>query len=257
MQAAVQITTSVVRNWRIRFILSSLLLGLVLQADEPPPDLIRRIAARESETAAVQANYTYRQTVTIEEFNDKGAKSGSYHEIRDIIFSPNAKRVEEMVGKPSNTLARLILTDEDFRDIREVQPFLLTKEQAFLYDKQFRGEETVEGVDCWVVQIRPRQILDGQRLFEGMLWVAKSDYSIIRSEGQAVPQIRSTRSENLFPHFTTIRQKVDGDFRFPITTYADDTLYFRNGPQRIRLVMRYSEYKKFGADSKITFDKPQ
>ena len=46
-----------------------------------------------------------------------------------------------------------------------------------------------------------------------------------------------SKSENLFPHFTTLRQKVDGDFWFPVATYADDTLYFRTGPQRMRLVM--------------------
>ena len=44
---------------------------------------------------------------------------------------------------------------------------------------------------------------------------------------------------------------MDGNFRFPVTTYGDDTLYFRNGPQRIRMIIRYSQYKKFEADSKI------
>ncbi len=146
------------------------------------------------------------------------------------------------------------MTDEDFRDLREVQPFLLTTDQAFLYETHFRGEERMDGVDCYLLQIQPRQILQGQRLFEGMLWVDKKDYSIVRSEGQAVPQIRTTKNENLFPHFTTLRDKVDGNFRFPVTTYGDDTLYFRDGPQRIRMVIRYSQYKKFGADSTITFD---
>jgi hypothetical protein len=152
-------------------------------------------------------------------------------------------------------LVRLKLTEEDFRDIREVQPFLLTKDQMFLYETTFRGEESVDGVDCFVIQVRPRQILQGQRLFDGMFWVDKKDYSIIRSEGQAVPQIVTTKNENLFPHFTTVRLKVDGDFWFPVVTYADDTLQFRNGPQRIRLTIRYTNYRKFGADSKITFEK--
>jgi hypothetical protein len=160
-----------------------------------------------------------------------------------------------MVGKPFLTLSRLKLTDEDFRDIREVQPFLLTTDQAFLYETKFRGEENMDSVDCCVVQIRPRQILDGQRLFDGMLWVSKQDYSVIRSEGQAVPEIHTLKTENLFPHFTTLRQKVEGDFWFPVMTYADDTLYFRGGGQRIRLRIRYTEYHRFGADSKVTFDK--
>jgi hypothetical protein len=48
---------------------------------------------------------------------------------------------------------------------------------------------------------------------------------------------------------------VDGDHWFPVTTWADDSLYFRTGPQRIRLTIRYSNYKKFGAESSITFEK--
>jgi hypothetical protein len=256
MQAAIQTRDSVVRNWRICFILASALSFSGLgAADDAPPNLIRLIAARETETAQAQSNYTYRQTVTLDELNTRGLTEGTYREVRDIIFSPAHERSEQMVGKPSGTLTHLKLTDEDFRDIREVQPFLLTQEQAFLYETQFRGEENMDGVDCFVVQIRPRQILDGQHLFDGMLWVSKKDYSVIRSEGQAVPEIRTLKTENLFPHFTTIRQKAEGDFCFPAVTYADDTLYFRGGAQRIRLTIRYTEYHRFGADSKITFDK--
>jgi hypothetical protein len=210
---------------------------------------------RETETAQAQTNYTYRQTVTIDEFDGRGAKTGGYQEIRDIIFSPQQERTEQILGKPSDTLSRLKLTEEDFRDLREVQPFLLTKDQLFLYETRFRGEEAMDGIDCYVIQISPRQILAGQRLFAGMLWVSKQDYSIIRSGGEAVPQIRTLKNENLFPHFTTLRRRVEGDFWFPIETYGDDTLYFRTGPQRIRLVIRYSDYKKFGADSNITFAK--
>ncbi len=226
-----------------------------LKADEPPADLIARVAARETETLEAQSHYAYEQSVTIEEIDKRGARAGEYREVREIIFSPTEQRTERLLGKPLFMLKNLQLTDEDFRDIREVQPALLTKDQLLLYETKFRGEERMDEVDCWVLQIRPRQMLQGQRLFDGLLWVAKSDYSIIRSEGQAVPQIRTTKTENLFPHFTTIRRKVDGTYWFPVTTYGDDTLYFRTGPQRIRLIIRYSKYQRFGADTKIIFDK--
>src|SRR5207253_9376935 len=134
MQAAVQITTSVARNWRIWFILASLCFTTSIYADNPPADLIRRIGARETETVEAQANYTYRQTVTIEEINHHGMQGGSYHEVRDVIFSPKQERTEQMVGRSSDTLHNLKLTEEDFRDIREIQPFLLTKNQMFLHE---------------------------------------------------------------------------------------------------------------------------
>jgi hypothetical protein len=260
MQAAIQTRDSVVRNWRICFILASALAfsGLAAApagADDAPPNLTRLIAARETETAEAQSNYTYRQTVTLDELNPNGLAVGTYREVRDIIFSPAHERSEQVVGKPFLTLTHLKMTDEDFRDIRDVQPFLLTKDQAFLYETKFRGEENMDGVDCFVVQIRPRQILDGQRLFDGMLWVSKKDYSVIRSEGHAVPETRTLKTENLFPHFTTVRQKAEGDFWFPAVTFGDDTLDFRGGAQRIRLTIRYTDYHRFGADSKITYGK--
>jgi hypothetical protein len=260
MQAAIQTRDSVVRNWRIRFILASVaffsaVFPVIAGAEDPPANLVRLIAGRETETAQAQSNYTYRQTVTLDELNPGGFAQGTYQEVRDIIFSPSQERTEQMVGKPHSTLTHLTLTDEDFRDMRDIQPFLLTKDQVFLYETQFRGEETMDGVDCFVVQISPRQILEGQRLFDGMLWVSKKDYSVIRSEGQAVPQIHTLKSENLFPHFTTLRQKVEGDYWFPVMTYGDDTLYFKGGAQRVRLSIRYSEYHRFGSDSKITYGK--
>lgn len=254
-EAAVQTSVSVIRNGRIGLIVTSALFISGLCGEEPPANLVKRVIERETETQLVQSNYTYRQTVTVEEFSPKGVRSGQYQEIRDVIFSPAHDRTEQVLGSPRNTLTRLKLTEEDFRDLREVQPFLLTKDQAFLYETRFRGDERIDGKDCWLIQIKPRQVLQGQRLFAGMLWVDKADFSIIRSEGEAVPQIVTTHSENLFPRFTTIREKVDGGFWFPAVTSGDDTLQFRTGPQRMKLTIRYSDYRKFGADSKITFGK--
>jgi hypothetical protein len=161
-----------------------------------------------------------------------------------------------MIGRPEMRLKYLQLTEEDFHDIREIQPIVLTEERLWVYETKFRGDEKMDGVDCWVLQVRPRQILAGQRLFDGLLWVDKQDYNIVRLEGQAVPQIRTTKSENLFPRFTTIRRAVDGRHWFPVFTFADDTLGFRTGPQRIGLKIRYSDYRRFGAESTVTFDKP-
>jgi hypothetical protein len=214
--------------------------------------LARLVAHRESETEAERNQYTYRQTVRIVEVTERGAQTGEYREVRDVIFSPAKERSEEIIGAPFKNLKNLILTDEDFRDIRDIQPFVLVEDFLPIYETKFRGEEKMDGVDCWVLQVAPRQILAGQRLFDGMLWVSKADYSVIRSEGQAVPQIRTTKSENLFPKFTTMRKEVNG-FRFPVSTSADDTLYFRTGPQRIRMTIRFENYKKFGAETTVTF----
>jgi hypothetical protein len=90
-----------------------------------------------------------------------------------------------------------------------------------------------------------------------MLWVRQSDFSVVRSEGQAVPQIETLTEQNLFPHFTTIRQEIDGKWFFPVKTYADDVLYFKERPQRIRIDIEYTNYRRFGAQSTITYGSTQ
>lgn len=237
----------------MRFAAAVAVLAILGRAEEPPLDLVKRVAQRETESEAHRANFTYRQNVTLEEMSPNGGRAGLYRETRDVIFSPEKERSEVMVGRPTQTLHRLRLTDEDFRDMREIQPLMLTTERLPLYRARFRGEEPVDGQACWVIDVAPKQLLEGQRLFEGLLWIDKSDYSIVRSEGKAVPQIFSTRNENLFPRFTTVRERIDG-YWFPVVTHADDVLPFRTGPLRLRMRIDYVNYKRFGSDSTIRFE---
>ncbi|HWQ55064.1 MAG TPA: hypothetical protein VN442_15360 [Bryobacteraceae bacterium] len=226
-------------------------------AQQPPPDLARRVAQMETATRDARGHYTYRQSVSVQELDSRGARLGEYREVRDIVFSPAGERTEQIVEAPRSSLKRLVLTEEDFRDVREIQPFVMTTDELWIYETRFRGEEKMDDVDCWVLQVRPRQTLQGQRLFDGMLWVAKTDYSIVRMEGQAVPRIYSGNNENLFPRFTTLRKPVDGKHWFPYFTYSDDVLPFRTGPLRTRMTIRYTDYKRFGAESSVAFDEPK
>jgi hypothetical protein len=239
------------RDLAIALILTSVFLA-PSRAQEPPQapaNLAKLVAQRETETEIERNEYTYRQKVTLEELDDRGGIRGDYQEVRDVIFSPKHERTEQFIGKPANRLKFLVLTEEDFRDIRDIQPVVLTADRLWNYETRFKGEEKMDDVDCWVLQVRPRQILQNQRFFDGLIWVDKKEYNIVRMEGQAVPQIRTTKSENLFPRFTTIRKPIDGKHWFPVYTYADDTLQFRTGPQRERLRISYSDYKRFGAES--------
>jgi hypothetical protein len=220
---------------------------------EPPPGLLHKIAERETESALAMQNYTYRQSFTVEELDDRGSLTGAYREARDITFSPTHVRYEQLDGKPRNTLTRLRLTPVDFDDLRNIQPFLLTTDKISLYEGKYKGEETVDGMPCFVEYVRPRQMLAGQRYFEGLVWARESDLTVLKSEGQAVPQIETLREQNLTPHFTTFRKIVDGHWSFPLQTYADDTLFFREHPQRIRVEIRYLKYQRFGAESNVTF----
>ncbi|MBM3783435.1 MAG: outer membrane lipoprotein-sorting protein [Acidobacteria bacterium] len=224
-------------------------------AADPPPGLARRAAERESASEEFRSRFAYQQNLLVEEIGSKGVAVGQYRERREVIFSPSGDRTERLLGKPVEHFERLRMTPEDFRDLREIQPLLLTKDRLKLYTTEYRGEEVINGIPCWVLRIQPRQLLDGQRLFEGLLWIAQDDYSVVQSEGRAVPQIMSTKEENLFVRFRTIRKRTADGYWFPVLTVADDTLPFRTGPLRLRMRVEYTNYQRFGAETTLTFDK--
>lgn len=220
---------------------------------EPPANLAKRIAARESATAEERSHYAYTQSVRLQELDSRGTRTGEYTETREVIFLPEGERTERFVKEPVSNLRNLVTTPEDFADVRSVQPFVLTLDELWNYDADYKGEESVGAVDCYVLRLRPKQLLSGKRLFDGLIWARKDDFSVVQSEGQAVPQIVTAKQENLFPRFRTVRKLVNG-FWFPAITSADDTLYFRGGPIREKLMIRYNDYKRFGSESTIHFD---
>lgn len=232
---------------------SALALAAVpVWAADPPPNLLKLIAERETQNAIALQDYTYRQSATVQEISGQGAVQGQFHEVEDITFSPTHVRYEQVVGRVHDTLTHIRMTPVDFDDIRNIQFFLLTNDKVWLYESKYKGEETINGEKCFVEFIRPKQILSTQRFFEGLIWARESDYAILQTEGQAVPQIETLREQNLTPHFTTMWSQVD-KWMFPAETYADDTLFFRNWPQRIKIMIRYTDYKRFGAESTVTF----
>ena len=198
-------------------------------------------------------NYTFRQSVAVQEFDVHGGITGEYGEVRDITFSPAVGRFEKVIVPGHSTLTRVRLTKEDFNDIRNIEPFLLTTETVSLYEGRYEGEETMDGVPCFVSMCGRSRFWRASDFLKERCGCGESDFAVMRAEGQAVPQIDNLKEQNLTPHFTTIRREIDGKWLFPVETYSDDTLFFRDFPQRLRTIVRYMNYKKFEAESTITF----
>lgn len=220
---------------------------------EMPADLIRSVARLGSKLVAERDHYTYTQTFKFYEIKN-GVPAGRYEEIRDITFTGNGERVERHRKPPIMQLQRMRLTDEDFRDLRDVNPFVLTSETIRFYRVRYKGTEEVAGESCHVLQMRPRQILYEQRFFDGLLWISSAHGNVVRAAGRPVPQFHRIEDSNLFPGFETHYEPVDGEHWFPVKTLGDDILPFPSGNQRVRIRIEYSDYKRFTATSTVTFD---
>lgn len=216
-----------------------------------PQEIIQRFAAKETEFKQARDQYTYRQDVTVKTPEDDGA----YHEVFDVLFNNQGKRMENVVFAPQTTLEKIQMSPEDLDDIRHRLPFVLTSEEIPEYDILYVGQQQEDELHCYVFDIAPKKIEGKKRYFQGRIWVDDHDFQIVKTHGKTVPDIRKKKGqENLFPNFTTWRQQVDGRYWFPAYTKADDTLHFSTQDVRIVEVVKYEDYKRFGSNVKITYD---
>ena len=239
----------------LRLVCLLALAALPSAAAEPPKTLLRAIAANGSLFEKELDHYTYRQRFQFFETGPK--RGGDYLEVRDITFNPEGERTEIFLQGPVNRLQRIRMTEEDFRDLRDVQPFVLTEDTLWLYKTRYKGEEACGQGMCFVYQIEPRQILEGQRFLDGQVWVDQESLQVVQAAGQPVPQIyRNDEKANLFARFVTIYEPIDGKYWFPVKTVGDDTLPFPGGAIDVRYEILYQNYKRFSAETTITFDEP-
>jgi hypothetical protein len=222
-----------------------------------PEEIIKRFSNKETEFAKARDQYTYRQEVKVQTL-DGDTVTGEYKEIFDVIFNDKGRRIENVVFAPQSSLEQggLSMDQGDFEDIRHRLPFVLTAEDLPQYNVVYVGQQQEDQVHCYVFDMAPRQIEGKKRYFQGRIWVDDHDFQIVKTYGKGVPDIRKHHGdeENLYPKFTTWRQQIDGLYWFPVYTRADDELHFKAGDIHIREIVKYEDYKRFGANSKILYE---
>jgi hypothetical protein len=218
-------------------------------------EIIQRFAAKEKEFKIALDQYGYRQTVKVQTM-DGDTVDGEYQQVFDVSFDDQGKKVKNVVFAPQSSLQRILMTEQDIDDIENRLPFVLTSDEINQYSILYAGQQQEDDLHCYVFDIAPKQIEGKKRYFQGRIWVDDKDFQIVKTYGKTVPDIRKKKdNENLFPKFTTYREQVvDGPYWFPVYTRADDTLHFSTGDVKIREIVKYTNYKKFGANVKITYD---
>ena len=247
-------------------LLPLIMLSPVAQAQEGPLDksqpqgitveeIIKRFATKEKEFKEARDQYTYRQDVKVMTL-DGDTPDGAYQQVFDVTFDDKGRKTKNVVFAPQPTLQRIQMTEEDFDDIENRLPFVLTSDEIGEYDILYVGQQKQDELSTYVFDIAPKQIVGKKRYFQGRIWVDNHDFQIVETYGKTVPDIHKGKrgSENLFPKFTTWREQIDGQYWFPTYTRAEDTLQFSMGGVRIREIIKYTNYRRFGAKSRITYE---
>src|SRR5690349_17016119 len=128
-------------------------------ADPSPQEIdniIKRFADNESAFAAARANYTYRQTAKLQEFDESGAPHGKFELVSDILFNPEGRRTERIVRAPAPSLELISMSPEDEQDMRNIMPFVLTSKDIDKYYIRYLGRQNADEISCYVFAVKPK-----------------------------------------------------------------------------------------------------
>lgn len=226
----------------------------------PPEEIIRKLAAKESEFRKAIDLYTYTRTVKIETIGDDGHPDGAYQQITEISYDTKGAKLEHVTFAPADTLERIQISPADLSDIEHRLPFVLTTEDLPEYNLAYVGRQKVDDLDTYVFDVAPKAILKNHRYLQGRIWVDQRDLQIVVVSAKNVPDDLRKGHEDLSLPFTTYREQVDGQFWFPVYSKADGILHFSGGDGylsqdvHVRSLVKYSNYKRFGSSIKITFE---
>lgn len=231
-------------------------------AGQPSPEeIIRQFTTKESELREVWKEYSYQQESRMQVIGPANTISGEYYQVSDFVFNDAGTRLEKIIKAPPSTLDRagLIMTQEDKNAFINLQPFALTAEDLPNYSVSFVGKEKIDEIDTYVFDVTPRIMANRRELnrlkdkriegiyFMGRIWVDEVDKMIVKTAGKIVPEFKQR-----FAKFETYRENIDGKFWFPTYTYGDDILEFDQFRVRVRMQIKYRNYRRFQSDVRIT-----
>ena len=223
--------------------------------------IIEKMGVQETAFEAARNEYTFRQTVKMDTISDDTNKpDGEYQQVTDITFDPQGRRVEHVVFAPQNTIERVIMTENDLKDIEQRLPFVLTTAQLPEYTLTYLGKQKVDELDTYVLGCEPKALVKGHRYLSGKVWVDQQDLEIVLVNGINVPQDTRKGHEDLSPPFTTYYEQIDDKYWFPTYTKAEGTLHFQaqsgalSQDVHMRTTVKYTDYKRFHTNVTIKYD---
>ncbi|QQS45853.1 MAG: hypothetical protein IPM66_18275 [Acidobacteriota bacterium] len=231
------------------------------EAQLTPEEIIKRFTAKESELREVWKEYSYQQESLLQVLTPAKTVTGEYYQVSDFVFNDAGQRIERIIKAPPSTLDRagLTMTQEDKNAFINLQPFALSSEDLVNYNVYYVGREKVDELETYVFDVKPKVMSNTRELkrmkdrkiegkyFQGRIWVDDQDLQIVKTAGKVVPEF-----DQRFPSFETYRENIDGRYWFPTYTYSDDTLEFDRFSVRVRMVIKYKNYRQFQSDVKIT-----
>jgi hypothetical protein len=201
--------------------------------------------------------YVFNRYATIQTIGLGGQISGTYRRDSRFTFNDAGERKETVLFAPIPTLTEISVSAADLDNLGGINPFAIEPKIADQYRFTFLGKERIDELNLFVFDVEPKIMPDAKKgvakFFSGRIWVDVDDLMIVKSKGKAVPE-----GKERFPVMETYRENVDGKYWFPAVSTSNGELVFDNGHVvRLRVNVRYTEYKLGRSEVRILDDEPE
>jgi hypothetical protein len=222
----------------------------------PPAALIPRIITeflrKDDALRKALKNYNYHQLVTVKQLNEKRNVVGIYQRGWDVVFDDQGRKISRVSYTKPASLRHIRVSEDNSRYFEQA---LFPTEIQQDYEFKYLSHVALDKVTTYVFSAGPTRIEPGKHYFEGTIWVEDQDLQVVKADGKCVPSLRTIQrgivEETLFPRFVEYRQQVDGTHWFPTVDFSDDTLQFAFGHVHVQVLVEYSQYRPFGAESHV------
>jgi hypothetical protein len=224
----------------------------------PAEEIIKRLAANEDLFKRAYDAYRLEQTIRVQEIGDDSSPGGEYAVTGEIFTKPDGKRYERILKQPESTLHRTTFSLEDVETLAQLPLFILTTEELPKYDITYQGQQKLDEIGTLNFRVKPKQIVRGQRLFDGVIWVDDLEFAIVKSYGKFVTEVVDEGNPLPFSIFETYRENFAGKYWFPTYIRSDDTVALSKGQLHLRLLIRSTNLQPGGgATAGTTSDTPK
>jgi len=214
----------------------------------PPEEIIRKFAAKEDQFVAARPTYGARKSIRIDEFDRQGKLAGQFLMVTETIRTADGRIVNKVVEHPQSTLHVFPLEPEDVKELERIPQFPLNSAQLAKYDLKYIGEETIDEIDCYIFQVKPKALDRTHAYLDGIVWVDTKYLEVVKTYGRWVNELGDVKFATMpFTTFETYRENVDGKYWFPNYERADETLHLKDGDFPVRLVIKWSDFKPLPA----------
>jgi hypothetical protein len=213
-----------------------------------PQAILNSTAEKGVQLAAALRSYTYYADLTIETVSDADVITGKYYRLSRVWFDGAGARQEKVLENTSTLPKDVYIGTNAAHNMTRVYQFFVTPETLQQYDFNYIGRERVDELDTLVFDVKPRLKLpdperSSDRYLKGRIWIDGEDLCVVKVAGEAVPEQNAHRT----PRFETYYQNHDR-FWFPAFCSADDTIRTGRYSQRVVVKVRFTGYKKSGAN---------